>query len=79
MRDEDTRPGSGNNLIDRTGRGGALSYGEKCALAQQRKNRGSEGMAPGMVEEKNLRDISTTSNGIKTPKHLTWSRSITVR
>ncbi len=78
MRPEDVRPGTGNNVIDSSGRN-PLSFGEKCALEMQRRNRGSEGMAPGMVEEKNLRDISTTSGGIKTPKHLTWSRSITVR
>jgi hypothetical protein len=65
-RDEERR-GSSSNLISREGRG-PLGWGEKQALAMQRRNRADEGLTPGEVAERNLRRISTTSGGLKEPR-----------
>jgi hypothetical protein len=72
MRDEDYRGGS--NKISAEGLSRPLSYGEKQAIAMQHKNRATDGMPPGEVEANNLKSITTTSGGLKTPKfpHLKW-------
>jgi hypothetical protein len=59
--------GNGSNLISSEGLSRPLSYGEKCCLEQQRKNRADEGKTPGQVEEANLRSISTDT-AMKTPR-----------
>ena len=59
MRDEDTRPGSGNNLIDRSGRN-PLSFGEREALAAQAKNRRlGDGNLPGDDDAARIRMASS--------------------
>jgi hypothetical protein len=67
---EDQR-GNSSNLISAEGRG-PLTWSEKAALDQQRRNRADEGKTPGEVAEANLKRISTTSGGLKTPRRVTY-------
>ena len=68
MREEDNRGGS--NKISAEGLSKPLSFGEREAIAMQHRNRATDGQTPGQVEERNLRAISTTSNGLKVPRFI---------
>jgi hypothetical protein len=65
------RGGNSKNLISAEDRG-ELIWSERAALAMQRANRGNETLTPGEVAERNLKRISTTSGGLKTPRRMSY-------